>query len=106
MTSWDPRLDPSRHPRVSNSKVFSELNFLLLVSVSVFQLWFWFVKVPTVGGNCYPEYGFFFSKILLNKEGIVAANIILHFALLICCIHILWITLGIELGLREEQDRV
>ena len=32
-----PRWDPSRYPRVRNGKVFSRLNFLLLISVSLFS---------------------------------------------------------------------
>jgi hypothetical protein len=82
--------------------VFSALNFLLLVSVSVFQLWFWVEGVKSVGQDGRPEYGFFFSKLMLNNKGFVAANIIFHLFLLFCCVGVLCISVAKGMGIIKE----
>jgi hypothetical protein len=89
ITGCTPEWDPTRYPRMRTGEVFSAFNFLLLVSVSVFQLWFWFDGVRSVGQDGCGEYGFFFSKLMLNSKGFIAANIIFHFFLLFCCLGVL-----------------
>lgn len=98
-----PDWDPSRYPRVRNGRIFSRLNFLLLVAVSIFQLWFWFNGVKKSAEDGCIEYGFFFSQLRLNEKGFVAANIVFHFVLLLCCGGMLCITVAKSMGIVEER---
>jgi hypothetical protein len=93
LTCCQPMFDPSRYPRVSTGPVFSFLNFLLLLSVSIFQLWFGFDRAGSakVTFGC-QEYGFFFSRVRLNERGFVVGNILLHFFILLGCAGVLVIT--------------
>ena len=108
ITCSDPRFDPSRFPKVENTRMFSALNFLLLLVVSAFQLWFWFHEVPilSAGEDTCPEYGFLFSKIRLNEVGFVAINALLYLTLLLSCAVILWFSLAKLLGIRPEDEPV
>lgn len=104
----DPRLDPTRHPRVHAGPVFSGLNFLLLASVSIYHLWFWYHLNGLALGEkegCV-EYGFFFGRVLLDGKGFMVANILLHFGLLISCVVILLLRLRKRLrrSLYEESE--
>jgi hypothetical protein len=108
LTGCTPRWDPSRYSRVKNGKVFSALNFALLISVSLFQLWFWFAKAKTswssgFGSNTCRPYGFFFWKFHLDAKGFVIANILFHFILLACCLSILGIMVAKQLEYFEEK---
>lgn len=93
-TCCTPSLDPSRYPRVAAGPIFSILNFLLLVAVSLYQLWFWFNRAghASVSGIGCKEFGFFFSQVDLNGKGFVVANILLQFLMLLCCFGVLVIT--------------
>jgi hypothetical protein len=108
LTCCTPRWDPSRYARVKVGKVFSALNFALLISVSVFQLWFWFSKVKISGfsttgtSNCRP-YGFFFYKFHLDARGFVIANISFHLILLACSTSVLGLLVAKHLGIFEEK---
>jgi hypothetical protein len=87
---------------VSNSLVFSVLNFILLATVCGFQLWFWLTNISTPSEIC-EEFGFFSSKILLNNKGFVAVNIFFYFILLLSCLGALCIRVRKELNMREEK---
>lgn len=105
LTGCTPRWDPSRYSRVRNGKVFSALNFGLLISVSLFQLWFWFAKVKISGfgsTTCRP-YGFFFHKFHLDAKGFMIANITFHFVLLACSTSVLGLLIAKYLGRFEEK---
>jgi len=106
LTGCAPEWDPSRFPLVKARKLFSALNFLLLVTVSLFQLWFWISKVESVGSDGCQEYGFFFAKLRLNEKGFVVANILFHFFLLLCCLVVLCITIGKVLKILEKKESV
>ncbi|PVH72746.1 hypothetical protein DL98DRAFT_502005, partial [Cadophora sp. DSE1049] len=101
----DPDLDPSRHPRVRAGKMFSRLNFLLLCSVCVFQLWFWIGRVSTIGRDGCTEFGFLFARVRLNQRGFVVVNVVLYFLLLLCCVVVLGISLGKRWGFLEEKPK-
>ena len=85
LTGYNPALDPFRFPRVRPGHVYSVLNFLLLVAVASFQLWFWFARVPQLDGQACQEYGFFFAKIKLNEKSFGVLNILFYFLLLTSC---------------------
>ena len=104
LTGFAPEWDPSRYPLVNAGKGFSVLNFVLLVSVSLFQLWFWIRKVESVGSDGCQEYGFFFAQLRLNEKGFVVANILFHFFLLLCCLFVLCISIGKRLEILEEEE--
>jgi hypothetical protein len=107
LTCCTPRWDPSRYSRVRNGKVFSALNFALLISVSLFQLWFWFAKakkaVSSTGSDTCRPYGFFFWKFHMDAKGFVIANIVFHFVLLACCLSVMGVMVAKHLGHFEEK---
>jgi hypothetical protein len=103
-TGCAPQWDPSRVPRVWNGPVFSVLNFILVVAVSLFQLWFWFEGRKRSAEDGCLGYGFFFARLRLDGRGFVAANIIFHFVLLACCLGMLCISAAKRMGLVEERE--
>ena len=104
LTRCNPRFDPTRYPRVHSGPVYSQLNFLLLVAVASFQLWFWFARVAALNQRNCQEYGFFFAKIRLDAKAFVTVNIVFHMLLLILCIIILLISLGKRTEVVEEVE--
>lgn len=103
LTGYNPALDPFRFPHVPPGRVYSELNFLLLVAVASFQLWFWFARVPQLNGKACQEFGFFFARIRMNKKGFEVLNIIFYFLLLSSCAIVLSMTVLIRAGLMVEK---
>jgi len=108
LTGCTPRWDPSRYSRVKIGKMFSALNFALVISVSGFQIWFWITKVKVSRfGNASPNtcrpYGFFFEKFHLNGMGFVIANIAFHSLLLACCAFVLALLIVKQLLLFKER---
>ena len=103
LIGYDPALDPFRFPHVWPGQVYSALNFLLIVAVASFQLWFWFARVPQLNGQNCPEYGFFFAKIRMNKKGFEVLNIIFYFLLLSSCAIVLAMTVLLRAGLTVEK---
>ena len=108
LTRSNPKLDPSRWPKVRTSRVESVLNTLLLLGVSAFQLWFWFARVPDLDRRGCQGYGFFFARVRLNAEWFQILNILLHFLVLLICLLLLSITLALKLGwvgIRNDEIR-
>jgi hypothetical protein len=106
LTCCVPRWDPSRFPRVANGRIFSVLNFMLLVAVSVFQLWFWIVRAQQTGSDGCEEYGFFFARVPLNEKAFVITNILFQFFLLFCCLGMISISYAKAVGwYREGRHR-
>ena len=103
LTGYNPALDPFRFPHVPPGKVYSVLNFLLLVAVASFQLWFWFARVPHLDGQACQEYGFFFAKIRLNRQGFEVLNIVFYSLLLSSCAIVLSLTVLIRAGSLVEK---
>ncbi len=103
LIGYDPALDPFRFPHVWPGQVYSALNFLLLVAVASFQLWFWFARVPQLNGQNCLEYGFFFAKIRMNKKGFEVLNIVFYFLLLSSCAIVLAMTVLLRAGLTVEK---
>jgi len=105
ITGCAPQWDPSRFPKVENGRIFSVLNFLLLVSVSLFQLWFWFGRAEHPGSdsnNC-EEYGFFFARVPLDEKAFVVVNILFQFFLLFCCLGMILIAYAKAVGWYKEK---
>jgi hypothetical protein len=96
-TRYNPRWDPSRFPSVVTSWMYCLLYYLLLIAVSSFQLWFWFVQVPQLSHTpeC-PEYGFFFAQIRLNEAAFRGLNIAVHLGIMVSCL------VGLRSLLRER----
>ncbi|KAH6706454.1 hypothetical protein BKA61DRAFT_139130 [Leptodontidium sp. MPI-SDFR-AT-0119] len=105
LVGCDPDLDPTRHPRVKAGKIFTGLNFFLLITVCVFQLWFWIGRVPSLAREGCTEFGFLFARVRLNQRGFVVVHVILYFLLLLFCVGILGIFVGKRWGLLEEKER-
>jgi len=106
LTGCSTRWDPSRYPRGRVGKLFNTLNFLLLVSVSVFQLWFWTTAVLGSDSAGCVEYGFLFGSTPLNGRAFVALNIVLYLLLLLFCAGILGITARKKIiGAERKRSR-
>lgn len=84
-------------------KIFSVLNFVLLLSVSGFQLWFWTVGIDTLGIDDCPDYGFFFGRFRLDIIGFVVSNIAVNGLLLICCLGIMGLMVAKMFGMRDSK---
>jgi hypothetical protein len=86
LTGCNPLWDPTRFPRVHIGRVYKVCNTIILVTVLIFQLWFWIHQVPKLDGEECPQYGFFFHKFELNSKPFKALNIIPSIFLLGVCI--------------------
>lgn len=74
LTSCDPYWDPTRWPIVNPGRLTSNLSFILLVGVLIYQYWFWFAHIPSLDDiNC-QQYGFLFGQVRLNSKVSVAMN--------------------------------
>ena len=98
LTCGNPKLDPTRFPRVTVSPVYSILRFLILVAVSSYGTWFWFVSIPSLRGQVCDFYGFLFARVPLDSIPFQVINIILYSLLLLACVYFLfiWINEGVE----------
>lgn len=82
MTRCDPRLDPTRWHVVQPGNFDNQLNYLLLIAVSSFQIWFWSVAAIREPVSC-GYHAFIFVKVQLDNTGFRAANICLYSGLLV-----------------------
>lgn len=105
LTGYNPAFDPTRFPHVRPGQIYGPLNFLLLIAVASFQLWFWFARVPQLDGQACQEYGFFFAKIRLNAKAFEVLNIVFYFLLLFSCAVVLSMTILMRAGLLEENRK-
>ncbi|KAI1386631.1 uncharacterized protein F4822DRAFT_322247 [Hypoxylon trugodes] len=101
------RLDPSVWPRVEPSRIYSVLNFGLLIAETIFQLWFWATGIHRIPAatNC-PQYGFFFGVVSLYSPSFIAVNVIFNIILLICCFGYFCLDVGIVRRPHWLQDRI
>lgn len=96
LTCFRAGYDPERYPLVREAPIFALLNYFLIGAVVIFKIWFWVSVVGTTngigigrtgavsglgGGSC-EQYGFFFSKVGLGKDGFVVGNLIIAFVML------------------------
>lgn len=81
VTGCQPLLDPSRFPLVDPGPTHSDLHTVLILAVTGYQLWFWFVKIPGLDKLYCKRYGFAFAKVPLNNRAFQVINIILYFVL-------------------------
>ena len=103
LTGYNPALDPTRWHQVWPGEVYSVLNFLLIVAVASFHLWFWFHRVPQLDGQACQQYGFFFAKIRLNRKGFEVLNLLFYFLLLSFCAIMLFTTVLKRANLVVEK---
>lgn len=103
VTGCSPLLDPSRWPRKKQGAVFSVLNFMLLGSVSVFQVWFWVNQITHPDDSNCEVFGFAFTKVRLNNLAFEVFNIVLYSLLLVTCISVLIISLCVLVKWIEED---
>ncbi len=96
------RLQPLLGPRPVVApparRVWSVLNFLLLLAVTCFQLWFWITGVtaatPDAVSAACPEYAFFFAPVLLRNQLFIAFNIVLSILLLLFTVAHMCLVIG------------
>ena len=103
LTGYNAAFDPTRWHQVWPGEVYSVLNFLLIVAVASFHLWFWFHRVPQLDEQVCQQYGFFFTKIRLNQKGFEVLNIFFYFLLLSFCAIMLFTTVLKKANLVVEK---
>ncbi|CAG8961525.1 hypothetical protein HYFRA_00013942 [Hymenoscyphus fraxineus] len=106
LTGFKAQWDPTRFPQVRMGKLYSALNFILLLAVSGFQLWFWVMDAKRVEYVGCPRYGFFFWRIRLDLTSFVVGNLAFHIALLCLCLAFLGLALTKHIGCWGEQSNV
>jgi len=109
LTKSNPKYDPTRWPRVEISSTYSVIQFLLLVAVASYQLWFWFARVSELDRQDCEEFGFFFTRVRLNAKWFQILNIVFHFLLLLFCFIMLSIRVLVDwfkILKREETTSV
>ena len=74
-----------------------------MAAVAVYQIYFWADRVPDLNGQECSQYGFLFSKIILNNKGFQAANIVLYVLLILACAILMLLNLGC-LQVESEDD--
>ena len=83
LTKCSVRWDPSRTPKARPpSKLYTVLNSSLQMAVLAFQIWFWVNKVESLKSRSCVAYGFLFSKVRLDMQGLKVLNIVLSAVLL------------------------
>lgn len=105
VTGFKPQWDPTRYPQVRMGRLFSTLNFALLLAVSGFQLWFWIVGEKLGFDDC-PQYGFLFWRLRLDLRAFVVANVVFHTILLLFCLGILALAVTEHFGFWEAKSSV
>jgi hypothetical protein len=81
VTGCQPLLDPSRFQTVDPGPTYRDLQTILILAVTSYQLWFWFVKIPDLDRWDCEQYGFAFYKVRLNNRAFQVINIVLYFIL-------------------------
>jgi hypothetical protein len=103
LTGYRPQWDPTRYPRVRMGRIFSLLNFGLLLAVSGFQLWFWIIGINQLNVSECPDFGFLIIKFEFATRGFVVANIVVHTLLLACCLSAVGLLVARLFGFSEEH---
>jgi hypothetical protein len=103
ITCCAPEWDPSRFPVVDMGPLFSYLNFLLLIAVAIFQLWYWCNKVPELNRVFCTQYGFIFGQVALNDKAFQVFNVVLYFILLLSCVIMVAMGIARHLGYAAKS---
>ncbi|KAH7014239.1 uncharacterized protein B0I36DRAFT_389197 [Microdochium trichocladiopsis] len=83
-TCFNPKLDPTRWPRLKPSQTFMYAHVALVAAVAAFQLWFWFAEVPKAAACSYR--GFLFVKFRLTDVVFKYVNIAFQALILAICV--------------------
>jgi hypothetical protein len=103
ITGCQPLLDPSRFPLLDPGPTHSDLHTIMILAVTSYQLWFWFVKVPDLDRWYCGQYGFAFYKVRLNNRAFQVINIVLYFILGIAVLVLF--TLRISSMFKDPEDK-
>lgn len=110
-TGCSPFWDPSQWPFVKHGTISHAANFVLLLAITSFQIWFWCTGVNSLPNNneqgC-QTWGFFLAQVQLNSAVFIAVNLLFAFVLLICGVANLLLTLRVvrpPRWLRKQQKR-
>lgn len=99
ITCFSPRWDPNLFPRVPPSPLNKTLNFVLLLAIASFAMWFWCTGDQQLRGmsqfsSC-QEFGFLFAQIRIDNSGFIAFNILFNVVLLVACVIVLAFSFGL-----------
>jgi hypothetical protein len=98
-----PYWDPNRWPLVEQSRVWMAGNFLLVLGITIFQIWFWCtginalpqsIGVNTVQAGC-TQWGYFLAMVPLTSAVYIAFNLLFMFIVLLAVFVHLCYVLGI-----------
>lgn len=103
VTGCQPLLDPSRFPLVDPGQTQSDLHTILILAVTGYQLWFWFVKIPDLDRVYCRRFGFAFAKVPLNNWAFQVINIVLYFILGVAVLVLF--TLRLSSAVKSSEDK-
>ena len=110
VTCFSPLWDPGRFPRVPASPLNKTLNFVLLLAITSFAMWFWCTGDQDLRGqspaNTCQEFGFLFAQIAIDNTGLIAFNILFNVLVLIGCVAVLAFSFGlVSVGDQKKRRR-
>jgi hypothetical protein len=105
VTRCDPFWDPTRYPLINPGALASNLSFILLIGVLVYQYWFWFARIPVLERLDCQQYGFLFGQVRLNAKVSIVVNALLYVFLGVICLYILLLSLRHLAGEPDPADR-
>ncbi|KAF2732962.1 hypothetical protein EJ04DRAFT_578030 [Polyplosphaeria fusca] len=104
LTCCDPFWDPSRWPRVRPSALASNLSFIMLIGVLIYQYWFWFNRVPDLDRLGCQQYGFFFGQLRLNSTALIVINALVYVFLGLVAVYILILKFRYMVGFPDPSE--
>jgi hypothetical protein len=81
VTCYNLEWHSTRFPQVASGSVYANLELCLILAVTVFQLWFWFTRVPQLTEIPCHEYSFLFARVQLDSVASRLLNIFFSFLL-------------------------
>jgi len=105
-TCCHPYWDPYRYTKERPSPIFKGMNFVLLLAIASYGVWFWCDFIGRQTWDC-NEFGFFFSPVDLSNKVFMAFNALFYLIVLLVCLGILIATAGWEgpLWTKQRKDK-
>jgi hypothetical protein len=116
VTGCSPYWDPARWPLVEFSVVWRVANFVLVIAIAIFQIWFWCTGLNTlplfvsgtsdvVQAGC-TQWGYFLAMVPLQSAVYIAFNLLFMFILLLCVFVNLLYLVGVVQPPRSVRKQV
>ncbi|KAK5994870.1 hypothetical protein PT974_03256 [Cladobotryum mycophilum] len=84
LTCCDQAWDPLKWTRELKFPIYDMANFILLLCVASFGVWFYAIYLPKKEPDC-QQYGFLFAKIRLKDKLFIGVNTVVYLIILLIC---------------------